>query len=103
MESGQPLNKVWIDVWDTATWEKIATLEGHTQRILALAFSADGRSLVSGSMDTSAMVWAIPDREPSRRGKGGAVHGSAAGRFARRLGGAGGDHSVRAFLQRERM
>jgi WD40 repeat protein len=56
-ESGQADNKVRIELWDAATWQKVATLEGHTQRILALAFSADGRSLVSGSQDTSARVW----------------------------------------------
>ena len=56
-ESGQPQNKIWIDLWEVATWKKVATLEGHTQRVLALAFSADGKVLVSGSQDTSARVW----------------------------------------------
>ena len=64
MESGQLRNKTWIDVWDPATWEKVATLQGHTQRVLALAFSADGRYLVSGGADASAMVWDL-----SKKGK----------------------------------
>ena len=64
MESGQLRNKITIDVWDPATWEKVATLEGHTQRVLSLAFSADGRYLVSGGADATAMVWDL-----SKKGK----------------------------------
>lgn len=58
-DSGQPKAKIGIDLYDTKTWEKVAVLKGHTQRILSLAFSADGRFLVSGSEDTSAMVWDV--------------------------------------------
>jgi WD40 repeat protein len=38
--------------------------EGHTQRVLALAFSVDGRYLVSGGADASAIVWDL-----SKKGK----------------------------------
>jgi WD40 repeat protein len=38
---------------------KVAVLEGHANRAVALAFSADGRFLVSGSADTSARVWDV--------------------------------------------
>jgi RNA polymerase sigma factor (sigma-70 family) len=58
----QPKNKIQIDLWDTTTWQKVAVLEGHKQRILALAFSANGRFLVSGSLDTSARVWDVWQR-----------------------------------------
>ncbi len=53
----------WIDLFDTTTWENVAVLKGHTQGITALAFSADGKFLVSGSMDTSARVWNVPERK----------------------------------------
>lgn len=56
-ESSHPKPQVGIELWDTANWEKVAVLEGDTQRIIALAFSADGKFLVSGSEDTSARVW----------------------------------------------
>jgi len=58
-ESGDLKNKTWIELWNTTTWEKVAIVEGHTGRISALAFSADGKFLVSGSEDTSALVWDV--------------------------------------------
>ena len=59
MDNGLPTSENHIDLFDTATWKKVAVLEGHMQRITALAFSADSKFLVSGSMDTSAMVWDV--------------------------------------------
>jgi RNA polymerase sigma factor (sigma-70 family) len=61
--SGQLASRSWIDLYDTATWEPVARLEGHTQRVVALSFSADGRFLVSGSTDATARVWDIPERK----------------------------------------
>jgi RNA polymerase sigma factor (sigma-70 family) len=58
-----PKSKGWIELWDTTNWEKVAVLEGHTGMIDALAFSADRKFLVSGSEDTSARVWEIPERK----------------------------------------
>ncbi len=58
---GWPKYKGLIELWDTTTWEKVAVLEGHTGMIDALAFSADGKFLVSGSEDTSARVWDIAE------------------------------------------
>jgi len=59
---GSPIT-IRIDMYDTTTWEKVAALEGHKQQITALAFSADGKFLVSGSTDTSARVWDVPERK----------------------------------------
>jgi RNA polymerase sigma factor (sigma-70 family) len=56
---GAPKYRGLIELWDTTSWKKVAVLEGHTGMIDALAFSADGRFLVSGSEDTSARVWDI--------------------------------------------
>jgi RNA polymerase sigma factor (sigma-70 family) len=58
-----PKSRGVIELWDTTTWEKVAVLEGHTGMIDALAFSADGKFLVSGSEDTSARVWELPERK----------------------------------------
>jgi WD40 repeat protein len=54
-----PKSKGWIELWDMMSGEKVAVLEGHTGMIAALAFSADGKYLVSGSEDTSARVWEL--------------------------------------------
>lgn len=46
-----------IRVWDTDTRSARAVLKGHTGTVAALAASADGRRLVSGSFDTTVRVW----------------------------------------------
>jgi WD40 repeat protein len=46
-----------IHVWDTATSTHRLTINGHSSRVTAVAFSRDGRSLVSGFDDATIMVW----------------------------------------------
>jgi len=51
----------WIDpaihLVEVATGRERHVLRGHKGRILSLTFSADARMLVSGSEDTTALVW----------------------------------------------
>jgi WD40 repeat protein len=42
-----------------------ATLEGHTENIVSLAFSADGKTLASGSADNSIKLWKVATRGPA--------------------------------------
>jgi RNA polymerase sigma factor (sigma-70 family) len=51
----------YVVLFDTATWKEAHTLRGHVQRISAMAFSADSRYLVTGSFDSSALVWDLAD------------------------------------------
>jgi WD40 repeat protein len=46
-----------IRVWDTLTGQEATQLKGHQGGVSHLRLSRDGRSLVSGSVDTTALVW----------------------------------------------
>jgi len=48
-----------IILWDLGTFEKITTLQGHSQTILSLAFSPDGQILASGSEDNTIKLWDV--------------------------------------------
>lgn len=68
----------------TADGQVVAAIAGHTDRILALAFSAESDRLVTGSADRTARVWRIPSGEP----EGSALqHGEPVIRAAFRPGG----------------
>ena len=46
-----------IALWDLTSGEKLTTLDGHTNRVQTLAFSPDGKTLVSASGDGTVLVW----------------------------------------------
>ncbi len=46
-----------IHVWETATGKSRFLLSGHEQNVTALAFTHDGRWLVSGSVDGTIRYW----------------------------------------------
>jgi hypothetical protein len=46
-----------IVLWDTCTGKQVGKLEGHRGQIDSLSFSPDGRFLVSGSWDTTSLIW----------------------------------------------
>jgi len=47
-------------VWDTDSLRPIKRLSGHLHRIKSVAFSEDGRTLVTGSFDGNIKVWDCP-------------------------------------------
>jgi RNA polymerase sigma factor (sigma-70 family) len=48
-----------ILIWDHATKREVLRLEPHARTIWSLAFSADGKTLISGMADTTALVWDV--------------------------------------------
>ena len=52
-----------IRVWDLAEKELIASLDGHSSTVSALAVHPDGRRLVSGSMDYSLAIWDLTTQQ----------------------------------------
>jgi WD40 repeat protein len=53
---------VWL--WDLASGAALVRLQGHTSYVWSLAFSPDGKTLVSGSGDFTVRLW---DTEPLRK------------------------------------
>lgn len=48
-----------IVVWKYPTMQKLATLTGHTMRVLYLAVSPDGQTIVSGAGDETLRFWNV--------------------------------------------
>jgi WD40 repeat protein len=44
-------------LWDAATGEAVATLTGHTDVVRAVAFSPEGKRVLTGSDDNTARLW----------------------------------------------
>ena len=52
-----------IRLYDFATGQLTTLLKGHVNTVFSLAFSPDGKHLVSGSFDRTAIVWNVEDHK----------------------------------------
>ncbi|HEV3385825.1 MAG TPA: hypothetical protein VG097_13495, partial [Gemmata sp.] len=50
---------------DPITISTVAILEGHTQAVLALSVSTDGKTILTGGQDRTARCYDVPDRLPA--------------------------------------
>ena len=65
---GYSLNQ--IIVWKYPSMQKVATLQGHSLRVLYLAMSPDGQSIVTGAGDETLRFWNIFPGVRNARTKG---------------------------------
>jgi len=56
-----------IGLWDTRSGEPLGELTNHTDFVMALVFTADGRQLLSASRDGTIRVWSVADRVERQR------------------------------------
>mmetsp|Transcript_3845 Transcript_3845/g.6539 ORF Transcript_3845/g.6539 Transcript_3845/m.6539 type:complete len:246 (-) Transcript_3845:31-768(-) len=70
---GYSLNQVIV--WKYPTMEKLATLTGHTFRVLYLAMNPDGSSIVTGAGDETLRFWNIFPKSRSSKWSGGQLSG----------------------------
>lgn len=77
---GYSLNQVIV--WKYPTMEKLATLTGHTFRVLYLAMNPDGSSIVTGAGDETLRFWNIfPKARSSKLGSSGVVGSGSSSLF----------------------
>jgi WD40 repeat protein len=48
---------------DAATGKVFATLKGHTEAVLSVSWSPDGKTLASASADNTVKVWDVSPRK----------------------------------------
>ncbi|MCA9008309.1 MAG: hypothetical protein KDB01_01115, partial [Planctomycetaceae bacterium] len=65
----------FLHVYDSATGHCLRRLQGHERRITDLAFSADGKHLLSTSLDGTVRVWVMENLATDTIGQAGRLSG----------------------------
>ena len=53
----------YLRLWDAASGQRVRRLEGHTDAVTSVAFSRDGKRLLTGSYDATARLWNVATGE----------------------------------------
>jgi hypothetical protein len=88
-----------VRLWNVADGKLVQTLRGHTSSILKVAFSPDGRTLASSSVDETVRLWQTSDGNGIRvlTGYTDFIYALAFSPDGKTLASGGGDNAIRLW------
>jgi WD40 repeat protein len=66
-----------IQLWDVATGKELGQFQGHRADVTALAFAGEGKTLASGSGDTTILIWDVASLTASAKLQAGELNADA--------------------------
>jgi len=100
------LHRDEIGVWNAVSGQMVAVYSGHTAEVIDVAFSPDGKLILSGAKDSTLKVWKFaPGEEPPKESIEGAKTGGHTEKITScafspdgaRFATGSGDHTVRIW------
>lgn len=67
--SGHGFSENQLTLWKYPTLTRVAELTGHSQRVLHMAVSSDGRQVCSAAADETLRFWNVWDSKPKKKSK----------------------------------
>jgi WD40 repeat protein len=97
--AGEGAESKTVQLWDAHRGKLTATLAGHTGPVWSVAFSPDGRRLVSGSTDQTIRVWDLATGQPveTLRGHAGTIRQVTFSPSGQRVASASSDGTVKVW------